>query len=132
LHLDVKWKIVLLIGLVSVFALANVPKTEASADDNVNTITVPEGEEKNLWELVTDPFTRYLHGAFHLVWIMTIAGMIWFNSENLGMALLWVITASIGLAGLPLPGTGTVFFVIVAVFAVAVAVARIIIKKARR
>lgn len=116
--------------LFSLLTLANLPKTRA--DDNTDTIKIPHGEEKSLWDLGTDPYTRYLGGFFHLTWIMTIAGLAWIKSDTLGVPLLWIIISSAALSGLPIPGTGTVFFALVAVVAVTVGIIRIVVKEERR
>jgi hypothetical protein len=125
-----KGKLLLFIGLLSLVTLANLPK--AIADDNAATIKIPNGEEKTLWDLGTDPFTRYIGGVFHLIWIMSIAGLAWMRSDSLGLPLIWITVASAALAGLPIPGAGTVFFALVAVFAVTIGVVRLIVKRRTR
>lgn len=130
LHNTTFKKIVLLIGLISLITLANVPKV--IANDDSTDITIPGGENKSLWELTTDPYTRYIGSFFHLIWIMSIAGVAWMKSDDVGMPLLWIIISSAALAGLPIPGAGTMFFVLVTSSAVTIAVIRIVIKRRKR
>lgn len=123
-------KLLLLVGFLALITLASLPKTVAT--DNASKIKIPGGEEKSLWDLAVDPYTRYLGGFFHLLWIMTVAGLAWMKTDSIGMPLLWIIISSSGLAGLPIPGTGTVFFVLVAASAVTVSVIRIVVKRETR
>lgn len=135
MHLNRYVKIALVLTFFSAIALANLPKTQASDNlpsENATEIQIPKGESKTLWELATDPYTRYLGGVFHMMWIMIIAGLIWFKSQTLGLPLLWITISSSTLAGLALPGVSRVFFVLVAAFAITAAGMRIIIKRRRR
>lgn len=125
-----------LVVALAILAFFSVPRgtadTDIGGDDNADVIKIPHGEDKTLWELATDPFTRVLGSVFHLWWIMMISGMIWWSTESLGPPLMWIIVVSTALAGLPIPGVGTAFFVLVAALGITVAVVRLIVKRRMR
>jgi len=113
------------------FAVAFLSMPVAHAGDN-NTFDLPNSDEsKSMWDLATDPFTRWIGGFFYLSIQMALAGVIW-DRGGLGIALVWMVASSATLGALPIPGTGSIIFGLAVAVAGSVAVVRIVTKARER
>lgn len=92
---------------------------------------IPGGEEKSTWDLMFDPYTRYLGNLFYLTIIMLVAWLIWAQTDgSLGPPLIWVTVSSAFLSASGLiTGWGSIMFTIIAAFAVAIAGLRAAVRR---
>lgn len=114
------------IAVITMFLSMTIINIPTATAEN---IPIPHGEDKSLWDLATDPYTRYIGGLFHLTWIMTIAGLIWVQSDSLGLPLIWIIITSASMSALSIPGAGDVFFALVAALTLTIAIIRLVVKR---
>lgn len=96
----------------------------------MSTWALPSGENKTTWDLMFDPFTRYMGDFFYLTIIMMVALLIYSRTDSLGPTLVWisVVSAVFGATSLT-TGWGSILFAIIAAFAVAVAGLRAAVRR---
>lgn len=91
-----------------------------------NGITIPFSDDnKTLWELATDPFTRHIGGFFYVSIIMTVTAIIWMKTQSTVNAVTFLII-SCAVMGALLPGDVFILFTIVTVVVVAVVFMRVL------
>lgn len=56
-----------------------------------NGIPIPYGENKTIWQLGTDPFTRFLGPYFFVILIGVFSGLIWIKTQSTGPALAFFV-----------------------------------------
>lgn len=82
-----------------------------------NGIPIPFSDEnKTLWEIATDPFTRHFGFFFYAILIGLVTGMIWMKTQSTGPALSFFIVANSVMTVL-VPGDVAMFFVLCIVLA---------------
>lgn len=89
----------------------------AAGQARAENLQVPFGENKSLWDLVTDPWTQYLGDLFYAVLVALVAGVVWIKA-GVGPALAFFTLANAVLA-LLLPGQSAPLFAIMAAIAFA-------------
>jgi len=99
-----------LIGLAVLILLASVGVVGAE------NIEMPvSGENKSLWDLTTDPWTRYMGNLFYGVVVALAAGLVWIKAGS-GPALSFFLVANAVLAGI-MPGQAGSLFALFAALA---------------
>jgi len=74
-----------------------------------NGIPIPGGENKTVWQLGTDPFTRHIGFFFFTVIIGVVSYGIWVKSDSIGPALSFFVVAHAVFA-VVLPGEAMLYF----------------------
>ena len=81
---------------------------------NDNGIPIPGGENKTIWQISTDPFTRHIGFFFFTVIIGVVSYAIWVKSDSVGPPLSFFVVAHAVFA-VVLPGEAMLYFGLFAV-----------------
>jgi len=95
----------------------------------VTVLPIPAGGDKTFWELMFDPFTRYIYNYFYLSIVMIIAMMIWYRVDDVGPVIIWISFSSGVLTMFLNTGQGTLLFGIVTVLTLTVGGVRLIVRR---
>ena len=102
-----RWdKLMIALILAAILGVVTLGFAQVGRADN---IYIPGGENKSMWDLATDPFTRYFSDYFYAIMIGVVTGVIWMRTDNLGPTLAFFVFAN-AICAVIIPGDVSIFY----------------------
>ena len=99
------WKVSSKLAVLGLLLVLLTLPALARADN----IYIPGGDNKSVWDLVTDPFTRFFDDYFYAIMIGVVTGVIWMRTDNLGPTLAFFVFAN-AICSVIIPGDVSIFY----------------------